>query len=511
MSKPFTGFCGPTYAYTNKYAAVERAINLYPVVNESGEEGKFKLCLNQSPGTIPFGPIPLPSQLQQPCRGMIAHDQYGLWGVNGNYIWNMNSAGTYVAYNILSASTGFTNPVSMNFNGGQQLGIADKNLFYVQIATNPLLGPSPPISGADYVADGYFTGQDGYAIAIRGQNLGAGHFQNYIQISGTSGVPVGDWSQWDAANISVQLGQNDPLQAVISSREYVRLLGSRRSQVLYNAGAQGLGGFPFQNFNQTFIETGIDAPWSLVDMGDSLIWIGQDARGVRACWQDSSANPVRISTFAVEQFWQTYSTLSDAIAFAFIWDGHLFYQVSFPTAGATWVYDDTSSRLLRRSIWHERTLNNSGTPIARAEKFHAYCFGKHLVASDGTDGTPGAVYQYTNQPVDMLNGTASSVPIPQRICPHIFDGLNRIIIDRLRFDMRYGNTGDLALSISRDGGNTFGSPYFISVPSLNPNAICYLNRLGYARDLVISVEGVGSVTNQYSFVGAYIDTRECSA
>ena len=132
---------------------------------------------------------------------------------------------------------------------------------------------------------------------------------------------MGDATVWDAANVSIQAGQADYLRAIISSREYLHLMGHRRSQVYYDVGANGIGGFPFQSFDETFIETGIAAPYSLVEFGDSMIWIGESSRGIRACWRMANFVPERISNFAVEQFWQKYAKLDDAVAFSYVWNG----------------------------------------------------------------------------------------------------------------------------------------------------------------------------------------------
>ncbi|MFE1676613.1 hypothetical protein ACFMJE_18460, partial [Acinetobacter baumannii] len=56
----------------------------------------------------------------------------------------------------------------------------------------------------------------------------------------------------------------------------------------------------------------------------------------------------RISTHAIEYAIQSYSTITDAIAFTYQQEGHSFYVLTFPTADKTWVFDVSTE------LWHER-------------------------------------------------------------------------------------------------------------------------------------------------------------
>ncbi len=454
MSIPFEGFTGPSYQLTSRYATIERCVNWLPVVNESLGEKKFKIGLEASPGNAAFSQLPVPAPFNQPCRALI--ENRGLvYGVNGDTVFQLKSDGTYIKVGKVDLDK---NPCSMVANGTGQIFIASADSGYVI--------PSAGGAGSLVQVGGGFQGasmatfQDGYVLVLTPNS-------NQFQISGDDKTPLGDATKWSDANISIQAGQADLLRAIISSREYLRLMGARRSQIYQNVGNNGIGGFPFQSYNETFIETGIGAPFSLADFGDSLIWVGEDARGQRACWLDSAFHPTRISNFAVERFWQSYARIDDAVAFPFIWKGHLLYQITFPSAyvnnpvsgfplggppsytGATWVFDKTVSDLLQHPVWHERSYQTAqGFAQQRSEMFHCYAFGKHLVGSVGIDGNPGAVYQYAEI------GTTNKEP-------------------------------QLLLRWSNDDGNTWGAEQNIplgKVGEYDPRV--YWNRAGYARDRV---------------------------
>lgn len=495
MSVPFPEICGPSYQLENKYAAIERTKNWYLMANESMGEGKFKISLAPCPGTAVFGTVPsafpFPARGRIECRGKV-------FGVNGSVFFELFADGSEAFIgNVVDDGL----PASMVATGNNQIVVASGGNLYVwdnagaftTVLANPGAGP---FYGASTV-----TFQDGYCIVSTPD-------KNQIQISGDDTTPIGDPTIWSAANISYQAGQADTMQAVLSSREYVRLFGNRRSQVYTNVGNSGLGQYPFQNYNQTFIETGLAARFSVADLGDSLIWIGQDSRGQRACWRDSAFQPQRVSTFAVEQFWDNYPTIDDAVAFPMIWRGHLIYQISFPTAKATWWYDATVSELIGRPIWTERTYTDyNGQEQARSEQFHCYAFGKHLVGSVGIDGAPGVTWQLT-APNDSTtafvdqgdtdgSGTIGNMPIVRdRITPHIWGNNKRIIYNRLEVEPDRGTGLDVAagqpgydprfwLRWSNDGGNTWGAWCEMPTGKLGERNLRVLrNRLGYARDRV---------------------------
>lgn len=453
MSQIFPGFLGPSYYLAGKYSAVERTVNWMLVANEAaGEESKFKIEFEPAPGNQAFSALPVPSPFNQPNRGLL-ENRGVVYGVNGDTVFSIDKNGNFT--NLGGPIYNDGTPVGMAANGNGQIFICSGShgAGYV-IPKNALPGSLITIPIGDFKGAAYTTFQDGYILNVVPDS-------NQFQISGTDDVPLGDATLWSGANISVQAGQADNLRAILSSREYVRILGARRTQIYSNVGANGIGGFPFQSYNETFIETGISAAHSLADLGDSLIWIGEDARGVRACWRDAAFQPQRISTFSIEQQWQSYANVADAVAFPFIWNGHLLYQITFPSAfveavtgsktSATWLYDATTSALLGRPIWTERQYQNAlGSLGGRPELFHCYAYGKHLVGSGGADGNPGAIYQYS--------GAMQAIPAPN---PQVL--------------LRWSN----------DAGNTYGNEQNIAVGPVGQYAIRALfNRCGYARDRV---------------------------
>ncbi len=492
-------FIGPSSQLEANQAAIQRCVNWILAPNEfAREEPKFTFTALPAPTNAAFGQLPVPAPFNQWSRGLV-EIRGRVFGVNGTAVFEIDSTGTYSSIGSVK-DDGL--PVCMVPTGTGQVFICSAGKGYV-IPNGAGVGSLIPVTSGGFLGAGFATFQDGYILTTVPNS-------NINQISGDDNTPIGDATIWDAANEIVQAGQADNQRAIISSREYVRMLGYRRSQVYQNVGQNGIGGFPFQSYNETFIETGIGAPFSLVDMGDSLIWIGEDSRGQRACWRDAAFQPQRVSDFGVERWWQNYTSVEDAMAFSFIWMGHLIYQITFPSArvsggqklSATWLYDATASALSGKPIWTERSYLSGGglqdaADIApgRAEVTHCYAFGKHLVGSNGTDGNPGAIYQYSDTFLDCgadpISGTQITQPqVCDRITPHLWPGEKRMTHNRIEFEIQrgVGNQIDpgkdpqLLLRWSNDGGMTFGTEYSLPMGKAGQYTIrVALNRLGYSQ------------------------------
>jgi hypothetical protein len=518
MSTLWDGFCDASYRLDTNFASLERTINFQLVANESPGEKKFKVYLSPTPGNGAFAVLPVPPGFTGACRGCLEYRGTPYF-VNGPTVCIVNAAGGYFQVGIIPNDN---LPVCMAANGNGQIGIISAGrLFVVNVGDGTTA--EVPITDTGFLGASYITFQDGYILAVKTGT-------NQIQYSGTDDTPVGDMTQWSAANIIILAGQQDLLSAIFSSREYIRVFGQRRSQIYYNVGANGIGGVPFASYNETFIETGIAAPFSLADFGDSLIWIGQDIRGQRACWRDAAFQPQRVSNFGLEYAMQNYPTVVDAVAFTYIWQGHMKYRVTFPSANATWEYDATASTLLGRAIWTELNFTSSlGIQSARPEWYHCFCYGKHLVGSTGADGNPGAVYQLYAAPAPLgtwdcaksITGTQTQVPIVRdRIARAPYANNKRVIHNRIEFDIARGVGLDggvqpganpqVLLRWSNDSGNTWSPETNFAIGMDGQYSIrVYLNRLGYGRDRAYWYRCADPVFN--AVINAYLDMQVCGS
>jgi len=118
---------------------------------------------------------------------------------------------------------------------------------------------------------------------------------------------------------------------------------------------------------------------------------------------------IRISNHAIEAEWLTYIRVDDCIGTTYQINGHAFYELHFPTADKTWVYDASTEQ------WHEETFTDTnGIQHRHRAPFKTYAYGKNLAA----DWATGQLYL-----VDPTNFTDNGQPIScRRSFPHVVAG-----------------------------------------------------------------------------------------
>ena len=402
------GFIGPSYLSMSKYASVERCVNFYLEVVEDPHENKSRQILYPCPlaGYLSGQP---PAGLRQRNRGLLEVNGR-VFGVNGTqmfeYITPYNTvagttAGQFGGWSIIGTIVDDGDPVSMIANGvnaGNPASNTNQQIFVTTSSGN----------GYIYTLGGVFTNLGTVPGFMAGQ--GAAFLDDFFIsiITGTNGFQISkqnDGTQWDNTQVAYTQGQSDALSAIIADREYLWLLGSRRSEIWYNSGAQF---FPFAIQPGAFLEIGIQAWHTLVQADNSLFWMGQDKRGGLSFWRANGLIPIRVSNHAVEQMWASYAKVSDAFAYSFLWRGHTFIRIIFPSANAGWTYDAAASQQLGYAVWHENSFTDSnGNSLAPFEGAHCYVApensytgqGFHIIGSRGADGNPGALYTFTDQTI----------------------------------------------------------------------------------------------------------------
>ena len=274
---------------------------------------------------------------------------------------------------------------------------------------------------------------------------------------------------------SEESSSDDLVAARVNQRE-VWLFGVETVGVWYNA---GIAGFTFERNPSGIIEKGCAAAMSVVEIDNSFHWLSTDGIFYRA----DGYLPVRISTVAIEKALKDY-TVSSAFAFGFYDEGHAFYQVTFPDDDVTWVYDVSTG------LWHERSFfkSTSGAHHRHRAQSYARAHKKHLVG----DWETGIIYDmsldYYDNDGEEIEAIATSPVIH-------FDG-NRFTFWSFQLDMETGvgltsGQGDdpqAMLSISKDGGRTFGPEKWKSFGKIGT----YLTRaiwrqLGQYRDCVLKI------------------------
>lgn len=338
---------GQAYVARSVNAACNRMVNLYPeVIPDGGAEPAF---LQRAPGlrllaTIGTGPI----------RGLYEMNGYG-YVVSGSQLYRVDAAWTSTLLGSVSGS----GPVSIADNG-TQIFIAcnpDGYIYNTQTLTFTQI-TDPDFPGA--VTVGYL---DGYFVFTQPDS----------QIIWITSLLEG--TQIDPLDFASAEGSPDKVSGIIISNREVWVLGTLTTEVWYDAGTAD---FPLQRIQGAYNEVGCGAPYSIVKLDNSIFWLGQDARGDGMVYRSVGYNAQRISTHAIEWHLQTYSVLTDAVAYSYQQDGHSFYVLTFPTENKTWVYD------VATQLWHERESWDSG-PIRHRSNCYMF-FDNENCVGDFEDG-----------------------------------------------------------------------------------------------------------------------------
>ena len=225
----------------------------------------------------------------------------------------------------------------------------------------------------------------------------------------TSQFYTSQWGEFGVDPLSFASSEGDPdnLVGLIANHRDLWLLNERSAEVFTNTGNAD---FPFERVQGGFIEKGCAAPYSIAKIDGVIFWLGKDASGAGIVYAAQGLQPQRVSTHAIEQAIQGYS--SDVVASATAWTyqsgGHSFYVLNFTVT--TWVYD------LATKMWHERTFNNDGQEARHRVSSHAFIsqYGIHLVG----DYQNNKIYELSN---DYFLDDETEI-IRVRSTPHVTAG-----------------------------------------------------------------------------------------
>lgn len=281
-----------------------------------------------------------------------------------------------------------------------------------------------------------------------------------------------DLSVWDPLNFDSADAQADNIQAVIELHEEQFLVKQTNTEVWINA---GVSGFAFQRLQGVHIETGCVAPYSVVKIGESLMWLTQDDQGQGSVVMVTGYEPKIVSTKSIETAFGNYPTLADAIAYSYKAGKHLFYVITFPSGNATWCYD------VVEGLWHQRAAFANGLFSRHQSNCYAF-FNQVNVVGDFQNGN---IYNL-DQNALTDNGAQRKWLRTWRALPQpIFDPMT---FSSLQIDMETGigdtdgRTPKVVLRWSDDGGYNWSNERIQSAGQTGQTALrVKFNRLGSTR------------------------------
>lgn len=337
----------------------QERLNLYVEVQQDAE--KSKLTLYPTPGLVRFVNFGA-----RPCRGLYQKGDY-LYAVNGATLWRVDNNGTMTNVGTLVTLAG---RVDISDNGTQIIIVDGPNGYIYDTDTNVFAQITDSAwPGADTV-----TFLNGYFVVTKPDT---GQFYISDLYNGLA---------WNALDFATAESNPDNLLRVIADNGQLCLFGPVTTEFWGDSGAQD---FPFARIGASAIEWGLAARWSLCKFMDSLIFLRRNRLGsVQVCTLSGyAANPV--STPEIDYVLSQYSAVEDATGLAYMVSGHPFYQINFPSAGESWLYDGLSkawSRVQSGDGRHRAEIQQSyinRTLVSDYESGKVYFLRDEVYTDDG--------------------------------------------------------------------------------------------------------------------------------
>jgi hypothetical protein len=402
-------FCSGAYTLQSSNVDAETCVNLYPETPETSG-AKSAITLMHTPGLKVAYSLPetsVPGEFTVNGRTFVAASGFYELLANGNYtLWGTLNGQPLAPTQIWSCQT-------------HLLILSNGDLFiFVLTAFTDSASVLHPANEFFAVDMAQFNG------LVQQIDFCDGYFFATIQDSNTFQVSnLEDGTTWSGLFISTISYFPDNIISMKVDHREVWFLSGKKIIAYYNSGA----GFPpFIPIQGAFLEDGCAATFGTVQVNDTIGWIEQNDRGQGVAKIMGNYIGQRVSTLAVEFAWQGYTTIADAISYAYQDQGHNFWVIRFPAANATWVYDFSTS------LWHERGFwqQNSGTYSAHRSTSHTFNFGMHLVG----DWASGNVYQMSTTIYEDFGNPL----VWERGGPNISAENKFIYFNEVEFDLQKG-------------------------------------------------------------------------
>jgi len=446
----------------------QKTVNWYL---EKSPNGRNAAALYPTPGSSLFTTVGV-----GPIRAIETFNDL-LYVVSGQEFYEVDTSGISVLKGTLS-STGTS--ISMAV-GQDSLMIVDGVKGYIwDGATFSEITDVDFPNGADQVIfiEGYFVVNDPYNT--QGLNINGSFFWSDLR----------DGTSWTGTSFATAERDPDKLLAIEKSHRELWLFGETSTEIWSNT-----GGYPvFTPVGSGYSEWGIAAKNSAARVDQTMIWLSKNEYGEGQVVQARGYDPKIISTKAVTAEFSKYSTLEDAFSFVLQWKGHTWYVLTFPTAAATWVYDNTEGVWFEWESWNIGRLRYSSRTLFDKKQ----CMGDYV---------SGKIYYLD---ADLYTEDGSIIERVRRTS-HFFSDKRHLFYNAVEIELEYGTSGNVdgqvMLRWSDDYGHTWSNEYWKPVGKIGEYSRRLIwRRLGYARDRVFEVRITDPI--KPVLISGYIDARQ---
>ncbi len=332
---------GPTYSNRSLSVGNQHTQNFYIEANQQGEAA----ALMPFPGLKSFATAGTGA-----ARGLVDFNGT-LYAVTGTELYSVTSTGASTLIGTIQGS----GRVSMVYDGTN-----------IVIAT----GSSKP-----YIYDGSALSKGSDADLPNAKTVA--HINQRVIYEKSNGIAFADLDDplvVDSANILLANTRSDNVQAVVTHRQQVVTFGNRTIEPSYFS---GVGNPPYSRINNSVQEIGTESPYSVATNKDFIYFLSSDRRVYRM----SGLNSQPIDNPAIGRAIQDYSSISDAFGVCITHDGQNWYLLSFPAAGATWLFNESTG------LWTSLSYGADGAQHLISD--YVYIYGRHLVS----DRRNGNIYE----------------------------------------------------------------------------------------------------------------------
>jgi len=286
-----------------------------------------------------------------------------------------------------------------------------------------------------------------------------------------------DGSTWNALATASAASTGDTILAVDNLSGNLIIFMGQAMEYWQNVGNSPQ---PFQPVLSAFNQWGLGAIFSRAHVDQSLLFLAVNTNGTAQVVKANYYSVTAISTPDLETIINSFSTFSDAVALTYQVGKHPMYQLTFPTANRSFLYDNSTG------IWSEV---QTGNVMARHwGNLSAWAAGNNYVS----DYASNQIYKMS--PTSYTDN--GQTIIRQVITRHVLSQFNRVRISLLYLDMETGvglQTGQgsnpqIMLKSSKDNGRTWSAERWAPLGKIG----MYLwrviwRRFGSARDYVFSI------------------------
>ena len=387
-------------------------------------------------------------------------------------ITRVGTTATLTTANPHGLSTGMqvtvTGALPADYNGTYTITVTGANTYTYVMAADPGASAAPvgsysiasafvQITDSDFPGATTVTFLNGYFVITKPNSA-------EFYISG-----IYDGTSWDALDFATAESSPDNLVRVTAENGQLILFGETTTEFWGDSGAQD---FPFARIGASAIEWGLAARWSLTKYMDSLMFLRKNRLGQVQICQLSGYNANAVSTLELDYEMSQYDAVEDATAFSYMLSGHAFYQINFPSADKSWLGDEQSKSWSEVQSTGGRHRGNIQQNYLNRSYVSDYENGKIYLLDEN-------VYTDDGQPIlrefiSRHQSTGDYSHFPQ-MWLEMEAGVGLV--------SGQGDNPKVMMSISRDGGHTYGSEVVRGIGKIGEyRRRAVFNRVGRSRD-----------------------------